>query len=260
MRFSETVKMTAPNLVVSRRHDAWLMENDHPVYSNRAKAFAQHVLSARDRVRKGTLSASSLGECQREQQFTYLGMPKLPPDQKNAMKMQNGSFMHLRWQMAGLTEGWLSQAEVPIGQNQFRLSGTMDGVLYDDSVLELKSINTNGFSRVTTFGPLIPHLYQMATYMLVTKRKKGVFIYECKDTQEYKEIIVGREDLPLDEVEHLALEMWINIGARELVEPLNKCIDKTGWKYNSCPYRDRCLSIHTWEEASGEGDPFSQGT
>jgi hypothetical protein len=251
LRFSETIKNTDPALVVSRRHEEWLLENDHPVYSQRALDFAHQMLTKRDRVRKGTFSASSLGECMREQQFTYLGMSKLPPDAKNAMKMQNGSFMHLRWQMAGLTEGWLWKAEVAVMSTPLGLQGTMDGVCFEDSILELKSINVNGFSRVTAFGPLHPHLFQMATYMLCTGRRKGIFIYECKDNQEYKEIPVTDADVPLDEAELQARAMWASVDQQKLFEPLEKCIDKTGWKYNSCPYRDRCLSIHEWGEVSG---------
>lgn len=250
MRFAETIKHTDPELVVSRRHDAWLAKDDHPVFSTEALAFAQEQLSARDRERKGTVSASSLGECLREQQFTYLGLPKLMPDQKNAMKMQNGSFMHLRWQMAGLTEGWLSRAEVPVYSDAWKLRGTMDGLLYDGSILELKSINMNGFSRVQSFGPLIPHLFQMATYMLCTQRDTGVFIYECKDNQEYKEIVVGADQVPLLDAQQQATALWRAIEGQNLFEPLEKCIDREGWKYQSCPYRDRCLSIHTWSEVA----------
>jgi hypothetical protein len=250
VRFSETIKHSGPELLVSRKHDAWLAENDHPVYSERALLFAMHQLKARDRVRKGTVSASSLGECERYQQFVYLGMPKLPPDQKNAMKMQNGSFMHLRWQMAGLTAGWMMQAELPIGTNPYHLSGSMDGVLWDDSVLELKSINVNGFSRITTFGPMHEHLFQMATYMLVTQRERGVFIYECKDNQEYKEIVVGPEDVPLKQAAEQAEVVWTNIKNEEFAEPLNDCLDRKGWRYASCPFRDRCLGIHRWEEVA----------
>jgi hypothetical protein len=248
MKFSETVKNADPDLVVSRQHDAWLESNDHPVYSPRALVFAREQLVARARNRTGTLSASSLGECPRYQQFVFLGMPQLPPDQKNAMKMHNGMFMHLRWQMAGLSAGWLAQAEVPVGENEFGLMGTMDGICYEESVLELKSINANGFSRVQTFGPLIPHLYQMATYLLCTERRKGVFVYECKDNQEYKEVVLGRDQLPIDEVVIAARLLRAEIAARRLYEPLNDCIDRKGWKYSSCPFRDRCLGIHTWED------------
>ena len=251
MKFSETIKLTAPELIVSKRHDDWVVKNDaHPVYSRDAMEFAYAQLARVDRVRKGTVSASALGECAREQQFTFLGMPKLPPDAKNAAKMQNGAFMHLRWQMEGLTAGWLTLAEVAVVGNPYRLSGTLDGVLYEGSVLELKSINMNGFSRVQTFGPLIPHLFQMATYMLCTEREKGVFIYECKDNQEYTEIIVRPDDLPMQEAADKAEALWASLEGHSLYEPLSDCMDRKGWKYNSCPFRDRCLDVHTWEQAS----------
>jgi hypothetical protein len=226
-----------------------MVDNAHATYSMKAMEFAYAQLAGVDRVRKGTLSASSLGECERYQQFVFIGMPKLKPDAKNAAKMMNGSFMHLRWQMEGLTEGWLRHAEVPVKSDAYHLMGTMDGVLYEGSILELKSINSNGFSRVMTFGPLIPHLYQMATYMLCTGEEKGVFLYENKDTQEYTEIVVTPDDLPMTEMVNKAEQMWQSTRVEVLSEPLNDCMDMKGWKYQSCPYRDRCLTIHDWDEA-----------
>lgn len=252
MRFSETVKNTDPDLIVSKLHDAWLAKNDDAVYNQDAIDLAVRELTAKQRDRTGTLSASSLGECNRYQQFVFLGMPRLPPDQKNAMKMHNGSFMHLRWQMAGLSAGWLKAAEVTVRSDEYRIQGTMDGVLYDDSILELKSINNNGFGRVQAFGPLNPHLFQMATYMMCTPRTSGVFIYENKDTQEYREVVVTEDELPILQAKLRADSLWAHIEKKELFEPLNDCIDKKGWKYNSCPFRDRCLKIHKWEEVTGE--------
>jgi len=249
MRFADTTKLVDPNLVVSRRHEDWLTKYDQPVYSQRALAFAHEQLSKPGRVRMGTVSASSLGDCHRYQQFTYLGLPKLPNDAKTALKFQNGAFMHLRWQMAGLSEGWLVEAEVPVRDRERGLQGTMDGVLYDESILELKSINAHGFSGVMTFGPKHEHLFQMATYMVCTKRTKGVFIYENKDTQEYTEIVVNADEVPLEEAMVQARTLWQGIEATNLAEPLEKCIDRTGWKYQSCPFRDRCLELYTWEEA-----------
>src|SRR3954470_1649699 len=108
MKFPETIQHSAPHLVVSHRHEKWITGSDHPPYSQRAIDFAQAQLGKPDRKREGTLSASSLGDCERYQQFVYLGMPKLLPDAKGAARMANGTFMHLRWQMEGLTEGWLT--------------------------------------------------------------------------------------------------------------------------------------------------------
>jgi len=250
MRFSETIKHVDPGLVISKRHEAWINENDEPVYSTKALELAAHELSKRGRVRKGTLSASSLGECKRYQQFVFIGMPKLPMDAKNAAKVANGAFMHLRWQMEGLTEGWLTEAEVPVKSDRYHLMGTMDGINYDGSILELKSINSNGFSRVGAFGPLIPHLFQMATYMLCSERDKGVFLYENKDNQEYTEIVVDPDDLPMTEVLIQAERMWESTEKQVLYEPLADCMDQKGWKYNSCPFRDRCLWVYNWDEVT----------
>jgi len=254
MKFSEVVKNNAPDLVVSRRHEEWLARNANPVYSDRALDFAAHQLAVLPRVRKGTISASSLGGCKRKQQFEYIGMPQLPMDTKGALKVQNGMFMHLRWQMAGLTEGWLLEAEEPVPAARSTsmkisgLSGTMDGILYDESVLELKSINAHGFSSLVTFGPPHEHLIQMSAYLLCTGRKKGVFIYENKDTQEYTEIVLDRDQLPLPDAELGAQDMLASNLVHELYEPLNDCMDQKGWRYQSCPYRDRCLEVRSWEE------------
>jgi len=249
MRFSDVVKTQAPDLVVSKRHEAWLEHNSNPVYSDRALDFAATQLHQMPRKRKGTISASSLGSCVRKQQFEYLGMPQLPMDTKGAMKVQNGTFMHLRWQMEGLTEGWLDEAEVPVNVGH-GLAGTMDGVLYNNAVLELKSINAHGFAGLVTFGPPKEHLVQMSAYLICSNRNKGVFIYENKDTQEYTEIVYERSELPVVDVLSLSRSVQTMIADQELEEPLNDCIDKKGWRYGSCPYRDRCLSIKKWGEVA----------
>jgi hypothetical protein len=239
------------DLVVSARHERWLETNSNPVYSEEALDFGreQLALQAKPRDRRGTISASSLGSCRRRQQFTFIGMPELPPSPKTAQIFQNGTFMHIRWQMAGLTEGWLEDAEVPVGNNDYGLSGTQDGIAYDDSVVELKSTNSNGFNRVMTFGPLGGHPFQVGTYVLTTGADKGVLLYENKDTQDWKEFVLTRDDLPLDEIEVANDFLWQAIAGKDLAEPLADCEAKTGYKYTGCPFRKQCLKIRSWEEA-----------
>lgn len=249
MKFGELASHKREKLVISPRHDAWLVENGNPTYSEEAKAFLAREIGKPDRKREGTFSASSLDSCGRQQQFKFLGLPQLRLDPRTSGIFQNGTMMHLRWQMAGLTEGWLSQAEVPIEKNEHGLSGTMDGVNYDGSILELKSINSNGYRSVTSFGPKKAHLFQGATYALASGREQVVFIYENKDTQEYIEKVIDRDDLPMQEAAQRAEMLWTATDERRLLEPRGKCIDKEGWEYHSCPFRDRCLKIRSWEEA-----------
>src|SRR5215203_807421 len=150
MRFGELIKQQKPELVVSRRHDAWMKKNGNPEYSPEAIAFATDALTVAPRERRGTVSGSSINSCRRRQIFTFLGWFQLPPSGKTAAIFQNGTMMHIRWQMAGLTEGWLRKAEVPVPHNFLHLSGTMDGLADDGTIVELKSINSNGFRQVNT--------------------------------------------------------------------------------------------------------------
>lgn len=251
VRFSELSKYRADTqLVISARHEAWLKDNPNPTYSKRAvkHAEAEFRAQANPRDRRGTVSGSSLGKCKRRQQFTFLGMPELPPSAKTAQIFQNGFFMHLRWQMAGITEGWLAAAEIPVAANPFRLSGTMDGIAYDGSVVEFKSCHTNDFSRVNSFGPLAGHEFQLATYVLTSDAEKGVFIYEDKNTQEFKEIVKYADELPLVEVAEESAKLWDANDARVLIEPLESCM--AGERpYNSCQFKNVCMALKSWEEA-----------
>jgi len=250
MKFGEMIKAHRPGLVVSPHHDLWMKNNGNPNYSSEAIKFGTAQLRAQavPRDRSGTYSASSLNSCRRRQQFTFLGMPELPPTARTAAIFQNGTFMHIRWQMAGLTEGWLREAEVPLPQNSMRLNGTRDGIAHDGSVVEFKSIHTNGFSQVNSFGPKEDHLDQVGTYVAASGAEKAVVIYEDKNTQEYKEFVVPAEELPIEEITERAEELWAHTLAEQLYEPLSSCIEKEGYRYNNCPFRDRCLKIHHWDE------------
>ena len=251
MKFGEVVKLNKPDLVISARHEAWLKDNANPIYSPQALEFGKRELmkQAFPRDRRGTYSASSLNSCMRRQQFTFLGMPELRPTAKTASIFQNGTFMHIRWQMEGLTEGWLREAEAPLPQNLLHLNGTRDGIAHDGSVVELKSINTNGFSRVNTFGPKEDHLAQVGTYVAATGAHQAVLIYEDKNTQEYREFVVKGEDLPIAAIAERSRTIWDMTRAEQLAEPLEKCIDREGYRYNSCPFRNKCLETRDWDHA-----------
>lgn len=251
MKFSRTVKLLKTELVVSNRHEAWMARNANPDYSMDAVEFGRKALfdQGSPRDRRGTYSASSLNSCVRRQQFTFLGMPDVWNNPKTNGILQNGTFMHIRWQMAGLTEGWMKAAEVPVGHNHMRLSGTQDGVAYNDYVVELKSINTYGFSSVNTFGPKEGHEEQVGTYVAATGAPGAVIIYEDKNTQEFKEFVYTRDELPIESIEARAEMLWGMTEEHQLAEPLDKCIAGEGMQYNSCPFKDQCLTARGWEHA-----------
>lgn len=251
MKFSQMIKVSQPELVISARHEEWLPKNGNPIYSPEALEFGAAAMKAQStpRDRRGTVSASSLNTCVRKQQFTFLGMPELPPSSQSAQIFQNGTFMHIRWQMAGITEGWLVGAEVPVARNDLRLSGTMDGLLIDGSVAEFKSINTRGFSGISTFGAKDDHIQQVGTYMVADDHDKASILYEDKNTQEYKEIIVHRTEELEAAVRERADFVWTKIFDEDLAEPLSTCEERKGYQYTGCPFRDVCLGTKSWDHA-----------
>ena len=250
MKFSQMIKTEKQELPVSRRHDAWMESNSNPAYSPEALEFARGALAMPPRNRKGTVSASSLNSCVRRQQFTFLGMPEANHSPKSSQILQNGQFMHLRWQMAGITEGWLVAPEVPIMQpNKWKLTGTMDGVLYNGFNLELKSINSNGFSQVRSFGVKDDHYSQVGTYMVVNDMEASSVIYEDKNTQEFTEIVVHRDATMERKVEASADRIWSAIDERSLAEPLATCEERTGFRFTGCPFRNVCLGIKNYDHA-----------
>jgi hypothetical protein len=251
VKFGELMKHQRPELVVSPRHDQWMKKNSNPAYSPEAIRFAQEqlYLQGYPRNRKGTISASSLGSCRRRQIFTFLGFTELPPSPKTSGIFQNGTFVHIRWQMAGLTEGWLLAAEVPVGENKYRLSGTQDGIAYDGSIVELKSINSNGFRGVNSFGVKEEHKFQVGTYGAATDNDKAVVIYEDKDTQEYREFVVNIDDELIRDIELITDQIWGLIDSETLPEPLDKCVEGSGYQYSGCPFRDRCLKVKNYNHA-----------
>lgn len=200
-----------------------------------------------DRDRVGTWSASSSGSCLRQQQLTFLGMPKGRPTPEQLNIFANGDYLHLRYQVAGLVAGWLSDAEVPLTLKTVR--GTADGILRWGEVLELKSINDYGFKNVLEFGPKTAHKRQATAYMIATGLPSTRFIYENKNTNANIEFYYERDEDMVVSV----LDEWARLDTlaerRELAPMLEPCTRAEGFDYKYCPFNQIC-SEATWPARS----------
>lgn len=248
MKLSQLGQYSKEPPVVAFRHEEW-MRKDEP-FSEEAISFVSQELGKTDRDRKGSFSASGLGSCPRQQQFTYLGLQQLSQSGQRMGVLLNGTFVHLRLQAAGLTAGWLAEAEVPIPENPLGLKGTMDGVIDEGSVLEAKSQNDHGFKRLQyATEAKEEHVFQAATYLVCSGKDKAVILYENKNTQDVKEFIVKRDDALDEKIIKRALQLQNKTGDEELFDPLPDCVNKKGWRYDYCPFKDRCLKIKNFKEA-----------
>lgn len=233
------------DLVISLRHEAWLENNSNPIYSDKAIEFANNVLSQQvggGRSRTSKFRASGLGSCERKQVYQAEGVKQA--DTINA-RLSNifatGNFLHLKWQMMGLTEGWLKEAEVPSESEEFSFGGTLDGILYDNSLFEFKSINPRGFSRVYEYGPQKDHIKQATGYMWLKGLDAVSFVYENKGDQEWREFRVQRDEKIVDEIIASLDRMENHLQEKTRPRREVKCLQKQGYLYRYCPFKDICI-------------------
>lgn len=248
MRLTNLVK--SKNLPITLRHDKWLNENSSPVWTDQALAFAQSVLShdvGGDRRRSTRYRSSSLGYCERQQVLkaaSVRGRDHIDSTLSNIFA--TGNFMHLKWQMMGLTEGWLVKAEIPIDAPELNFGGTIDGEVYDGSLFEFKTINDRGFKDVYSNGPKRNHVLQAHGYMLLGGYTHVSFVYENKGDGEWKEFRVERDDETDAEVRRIIATLNESYETEELPPVKSRCVDKDGYEYRNCPFRDVCLDIEGW--------------
>lgn len=247
---ADLVNAAKQDLPVTMRHERWLI--DGAQITPAAAHFAQQALTGKvggARARQPLFRASGMGSCMRKQIFSRAGVARREViDGKTSNVFLTGNFIHLKWQVSGISAGWIKEAEVPVDRLDLNYGGTMDGVLDDDTGLEIKSINTRGFSMVTDRRkPTEEHMKQTTTYMILRNIDTFSVVYEDKNTQEWKEFRIKKEpeyeDAVLSEMEVLNT-VWNNTHKLPGVKP--NCQDKTGFEYNGCPFRNICPNIKEW--------------
>ncbi len=242
MKFAKMMEVHQTGLYVTERHEKWLRDNPNPTYSDVAIDFARSQLEAQQRDRTKSFSASHISGCPRAAQFSFLGLPQTKlKDGRLSNIFHTGNFMHLKWQMAGLTEGWLAHPEVFASNETLRIKGTLDGILDNGWGLELKSINNYGFTQVCQYGEKPDHRTQVNTYFLMRPDiERFSIIYENKDTQDYKEIVVDQDAQSIDATEDKLIRLREKTERGEYFDMRDDCWKGEGQMFRSCPYASIC--------------------
>jgi hypothetical protein len=249
MKLSTLAKATDGGHIITMRHSKWLENNSNATYSPEAIQFAHEALTSEvggNRARRLAFRGSDTGSCGRKRLFKYA---KIKYDERVTEKQANifhtGNFLHMKWQMAGLTEGWLAQAEVPMEIEHLMIQGTADGILYDGSGFEFKTINPRGYAGVMSYGPKSDHIYQMHAYMLMGGLDMYSIVYENKADQEWREFRVPRDETIIKNITDDLEELISSIETKTLLPMLPDCKQEKGMQFNYCPFKDVC---HTYEE------------
>ena len=148
--------------------------------------------------RPGVFHPSSLGNpCDRALWLNYHGKmvdQPLPPTLQRIF--QNRNFLEDRvdkW-FTGLRI--LMGREISVKYENPPISGRIDFLIRHDEhgiiPVELKSINTSGFGKLTR--PKEEHFIQLQLYLQLGKYECGIVLYENKNDQQIKAFLVVRDD------------------------------------------------------------------
>lgn len=246
MATSSLKKLLSVDLPITPRHDRWLGLHADDPYPPEIAAWVAGQLMKPQRDRSTTFSASATGQCERQQVLRFIDHPQRASyDPQLNHRFQVGDWGHLRWQAQGLSAGWLTKAEVSVTLPAYGLSGTLDGITDLGDGFEFKTIRHPGFNQVLKDGePKFDHTLQVTAYMMATGIKKFSIVYESTFSGEWKEFVVGYDDVIAEMVTEALERMQQSVADRSLPAPLADCVAHTGSVYSQCPYRKDCLSWH----------------
>ena len=156
--------------------------------------------------REGVFHPSTLSnKCDRAVWLIYHGhMPTTPLDANLQRIFQNGNYLEKRVEQWFSNMGILMGREIPVKFLDPSMSGRIDFLIRHSNFgvipVELKSINTSGFGKLTK--PKDEHQLQLQMYLNMGNYDSGTVLYENKNDQKIKSFIVERDfkqwDLILD--------------------------------------------------------------
>lgn len=258
----------------SPRHYAWLgLPERKRQWSVGALELARAVLANEfTHERSMRVSPSSLGtDCEREILFSYGGAPQQPRPAKIEDVMGSGSFEHLRWQMEGLSAGYLVDAEVWMHSAALRCGGSLDGIGSDSSLFEFKNTASHLYEAISK-GPehlaralkreaegtgsaaayaahmVRKHKMQMETYWLLDSMQetprlstKGSLVYQDRASKDVFEIRVQTHPGRRIEVHRIleGLHDWIDLN--QLPDMLVGCEKAMGYGDSAPSAKERTV-------------------
>lgn len=232
------------NLVVTGPHYEWMeTPEDEQLPSRKAMAHVIRVLLRQFKhQRVGRFSPSSMGECPRKVVFGYAGAPQEAPDAELTEMADHGTMAHLRWQLEGLTMGYMDEGEVWVEDKDLLTGGSMDGRLVDGSIFELKTAAPGVWNRIVldNKAPKWEHLMQAHTYFILSDATWASVVYEDRAYGNFHEFRVERDDKIEREVlrKLRGLKQWVLDD--ELPPLLDMCDQKMGKVFRGCEYRKIC--------------------
>lgn len=192
----------------------------------------------------GTFHPSQLRNgCERKMWYEIKGVEPTEPfagkvNSQVQLIFDVGTWYHIYIQFLLFQSGVLKTSELEVKNEEMLIDGRADGLIEVDGVeyiLEIKTINSFGFKKLTT-KPKDDHHYQATIYAKNSKVDKIWFVYINKDTCEIKEFVVDADDKLWAEAKTTIKEVMSSKTAPERI-----CADKLTDTARNCIYCSHCF-------------------
>jgi hypothetical protein len=215
----------------------------------------------------GRLSPSAICGCKRLAAFKYAGVQgdeRIDPDTE--LIFDDGNWRHHRWQATFLDmEALLGRERIRVlgiedrvGDERLHIAGSLDvllaikvrrgnGMVWEKYLIDIKGINTYGFSRITMDNAAkSEHVRQVITYCKLRQIRRGLLLYENKNSNEIRVFQVPFNQKLWQEVEDWSLEVLDALEHKRLPPMHPECEGGT-YLWEKCPYRRLCYGMEPAE-------------
>lgn len=248
------------DLIVTPRYEKFLLLHPDVLVDKKTFRKVMREVTKPPRDRSRSFSASSAGYCLRRQELAFVGAEKNPNlDPRGIRIFNNGTFVHLRWQIGLLSAGIIDDIEYTVTMPKLRARANLDGIgtavggRYDgaDFVWEHKGRMSFSYAAQQRAGhPDEKTAKQVSMQMLVSGLELGVVTNENKDTQDISEFVIERKAADIREARKELVELNRAIDAEKLHPMIPECVkqNKTG-EFFRCPFGGiggACINSGSW--------------
>jgi CRISPR-associated protein Cas4 len=179
------------------------------------------------------------GKCPRAVWFSRKGYPKKAYEARVMRIFEHGTHTHFRIMGVLYSIGLVTASEITIPENEM-IHGRADAIVSlkgESYVVEIKSVNSAKFRKEEAD---LDHIKQLQLYLYFFKVKKGILLYENKDTQELQEYVIEYNDKLVKDVIASFNKLKDQIE-KAIVPEIPKDIEE--WRCNYCSYLEECKKI-----------------
>lgn len=252
------------SLIVTPLYEDYLLHHPDILADPNIFRKVMREITKKPRDRSRSFSASAAGYCLRRQELAFTGQKQNPNlDPRGIRIFNNGTFVHLRWQIGLLSAGIIDDIEYTVTMPKLRARANLDGLgtarrgRWDgaDFTWEHKGRMSFPFAAQARAGtPDEKTRKQKAMQMLLTGFDVGVVTNENKDTQEITEFVIERDDEEIADARKELVELNRAIDTQKLHPMLPECVkqNKTG-EFFKCPFGGiggACINSGSWPRST----------